>query len=579
MNEERDSPARAWIGWTLAGLAVLFILVGWVVVRGMGASDTLQQAARTSETLRAAIAEGKEHQYEMLATRLSDQTSSARSLTSDPVWRAAEFVPGVGSGLTALRELAAASDSLAGGTLPHLLAASEQFDLGTFGLDGDTIDLSGYPEARLHLDRAGSAAAAVGERLRGIDPAAVSGPARGAVAEAHAALSDAAATVEGMSAAVRLLPTMVGQHERHSYLLVVHNGSHLRSAGGAVESITRITADSGVLERRSTISARTVPRLSEPLVADLDENLSALLPAGFDTRLSDASSVPDFPTSARLIAAHWEEEHGGSIDGVIAVDVATLARVLAATGPTTVGDYALSGASLVETLTERIPLEAGSRSRQSDHFSRAVRAVLVQAFATEDPGALVAAIAESAADGGIRIWSAHATEQEQFAASDLGGVFPLSDEHGPQVGVLVNDATGGRLDAFTRAEIATAVGSCAGVPLTRVQVTWTNTIEIDEENPPPEGFTGPAREEYEPGSVRTRITVYGPAGAVVHGGTADAMLGARPAVQHEVIVAPGESETVTVDFTGTGTGEGLREVRHTPMLHAPEIATAPLECD
>ncbi|WP_223172473.1 DUF4012 domain-containing protein [Microbacterium sp. NIBRBAC000506063] len=191
-----------------------------------------------------------------------------------------------------------------------------------------------------------------------------------------------------------------------------------------MESITRITADSGVLERRSTISARTVPRLSEPLVADLDENLSALLPAGFDTRLSDASSVPDFPTSARLIAAHWEEEHGGSIDGVIAVDVATLARVLAATGPTTVGDYALSGASLVETLTERIPLEAGSRSRQSDHFSRAVRAVLVQAFATEDPGALVAAIAESAADGGIRIWSAHTTEQEQFAASDLGACSP-----------------------------------------------------------------------------------------------------------------------------------------------------------
>ncbi|WP_300269055.1 hypothetical protein, partial [Microbacterium sp.] len=56
-----------------------------------------------------------------------------------------------------------------------------------------------------------------------------------------------------------------------------------------------------------------------------------------------------------------------------------------------------------------------------------------------------------------------------------------------------------------------------------------------------------------------------------------AMLGERNVIQQEVIVAPGESATVTATFTGDGAGERLTRVMHTPLFG--EVATVRGEVD
>lgn len=57
-----------------------------------------------------------------------------------------------------------------------------------------------------------------------------------------------------------------------------------------------------------------------------------------------------------------------------------------------------------------------------------------------------------------------------------------------------------------------------------------------------------------------------------------AVLDDRTVVQHEVTLAPGESTTITVEFQGTGAGERLTEVLHTPLIDAPETTRKPLIC-
>jgi hypothetical protein len=80
--------------------------------------------------------------------------------------------------------------------------------------------------------------------------------------------------------------------------------------------------------------------------------------------------------------------------------------------------------------------------------------------------------------------------------------------------------------------------------------------------------------------------VYGPEGATPSHIDRDgeeetvqtALLGDRTAVQHEVLLAPGESTTITIEYTGTGAGERLTEVEHTPMVGTPEITREQLRC-
>jgi hypothetical protein len=57
-----------------------------------------------------------------------------------------------------------------------------------------------------------------------------------------------------------------------------------------------------------------------------------------------------------------------------------------------------------------------------------------------------------------------------------------------------------------------------------------------------------------------------------------ALLGERTAVQHDVELAPGESTTITVDYTGQGAGDRLTEVVHTPLITDPDITRDELRC-
>ena len=85
------------------------------------------------------------------------------------------------------------------------------------------------------------------------------------------------------------------------------------------------------------------------------------------------------------------------------------------------------------------------------------------------------------------------------------------------------------------------------------------------------------------GSTRTLVTVYGPEGATPSHidrdgeevGVQTALLGSRSAVQQEVLLAPGESSKITVEFQGTGAGERLTVVDHTPMVNTCLLYTSP----
>ncbi|WP_244632505.1 hypothetical protein [Microbacterium sp. Se63.02b] len=126
----------------------------------------------------------------------------------------------------------------------------------------------------------------------------------------------------------------------------------------------------------------------------------------------------------------------------------------------------------------------------------------------------------------------------------------------------------------------------SGLPTTQVRVTWTNTAPADAATSLPAYVTADGFYGVPAGSTRTLIAIYGPAGATPshvdqdgkEPGVQTAVLEDRSVIQHEVSLAPGESTTVTVEFQGTGAGERLTEVLHTPLIEAPDTPRETLTC-
>jgi hypothetical protein len=358
----------------------------------------------------------------------------------------------------------------------------------------------------------------------------------------------------------------------------------LRSSGGIIGAIALLHAEGGRISLVQQASTMDFPPLDEAL--PLSESTTALFEDRPGRYLQNITSIPDFTDAAPLVSTRWQNRFGTPVDGVIAVDAVMTKNLLAATGPLAFGPFTADEDNVVGLLLSEIYSAVPDPTMQDQVFAQAASAVFGAAMSGAEPQKLVTALAQSSAEGRIRIWSAHEDEQAIIAGSTLSGALPSDTASATYVGALFNDTTGGKMDYYMDAEIATSIGVCQGEPTTQVTVTWTNDAPADAATSLPAYVTASGWYGVPPGSVRTLVAVYGPEGATAshidRDGESDAvqttMLGDRYAVQHDVTLAPGESTTITVEFRGAGAGERLTEVAHTPLVNDPKIRRTDLHC-
>ena len=573
------------MGWTVGIVLTLLILaIGWVAVRGIGAVSDLQQVAKGASQLKAAIAEGDLDGAEPIAESIAGNARSARDLTSDPVWQAFGFVPWLGANFRAVSDVAEIADDVSADALTPLLGVAADFDLAGLGFTGGTIDLAPFAEIEKPLGAASAALTAAEQRAQRIDADGTLPPLADAVRELRSSVTEAATVVGSLHGAAVLLPTMLGGDEPRDYVLAMQNNAELRSSGGIIGSIALLHAEEGRITLSTQASTRDFPALDTPL--PLSESTVALFEDRPGRYLQNITSIPDFSEAGPTIAARWQGRFGGEVDGVIAVDAVVAEHLMAATGDLTFGPFTATPETVTSILLSEIYAAIPDPAVQDDVFAAAASSLFAAALSGGDPKALIGALAESAGEGRIRIWSAHEDEEAVLAASVLGGTIPEDTADATHVGVLMNDTTGAKMDYYTRASITTAVGTCEGEQTTQVRVTWTNTAPPDAATSLPPYVTGAGIYGVPAGSVGTLIAVYGPEGSTPshidrdgsEEGVQTTTLGDRSVVQHEVVLAPGESTTITVEFQGEGAGERLTEALITPLIEAPEISREELQC-
>lgn len=585
VSDGRLPVRRRWVGWTVGVLlALLVIAVGWVAIRGIGAVNDLQKVAKGGSQLKAAIAAGDLDGAKPLARSIAHNAESAHGLTSDPVWQAFGALPWIGPNFRAVGDIAEIADDVASDALSPLLDVAADFNLASLGFTGGAIDLTPFAEIAAPLGSADSALSDAEQKTRRIDADATLPPLADAIRTMRSSVTEAATVVGSLHGAAVLLPTMLGGDGPRTYVLAMQNNAELRSSGGIIGSIALLRAEGGRITLETQASTLDFPPLDTAL--PLSESTTALFEDRPGRYLQNITSIPDFREAGAAIATRWQGRFGGTVDGVIAVDAIVAKHLIAATGDLTFGPFTASSDNVTDILLSQIYAAVPDPAAQDQIFAQAAGALFGAALSGADPRALLGALADSAEEGRIRIWSAHEDEETLLADSDLGGTIPEDTDDATYVGVLMNDTTGGKMDYYTRASFSTSVGICRGEPTTQVRVTWTNTAPADAATSLPAYVTADGFYGLPAGTVRTLIAVYGPEGATpshidrdgAEEGVQTAMIGDRSTVQHEVSLAPGESTTITVEFQGSGAGHRLTEVVHTPLVDTPDTTREPLRC-
>jgi hypothetical protein len=561
----------------LVVLGVLVLLIAWIGVRGVLAQRALSAAIPAAGQVKAALGSGDLAAAERAAETLSAHTHEAAALTSDPVWLAGEAVPWIGPNLTAVRTAAAASDTVASRVVRPLVAAGRGVDLRTLAVTDGRIDLAPVVAAQPAVAKARTAFTSARTSVAAIRTGALVAPVASGVAQLREVLDGAAPQVDAIGDTVRLLPAMLGVDGPRDYVLAAQNPAELRATGGLIGAVALVRADRGAITLVRQEAGTSIGPWTESVVPvpSATQGLYGPLVGRF---LQDANLTPDFPQAAATAATMWTTTYGGRVDGVVAIDPVTLSALLTATGPVPLptGDV-LTSSNAVKLLLSDVYQRYSRPADQDAFFATAASAVFERvASGQADARKLVAALAAAGQSRRVLIWSAHPDDQSVLARTSLAGALPSTGAAAAQLGVYFNDATGAKMDYYLGTSVAagTAVCRADGRPSAVVRVTLTNRAPADAATALPGYVTGGGAFGVAPGSISTRVAVYGPAGGLLAATQSDGADLAtisgvdreRPVSLFTVELAPGRSRTVTVQFLGRGAAHEKLQVATTPTL-------------
>ena len=508
---------RITLGVSAGVLGLVLVAGGWLGYRGLQAERALRSVGDVVKGLQSDIVAGRTQALADELPAVQADAARARSATSDPVWRLAEHLPGVGDDLAAVHTVAAAVDDVARDALPAIAQLGAVLSAQKVrGTDG-RIDLTPLVDAAPTLALANSTTARARDAVDAIDTSRLMDRIAGPVVTVQDGLGKASAALDAATQVATLLPPMLGADGPRTYLLLSLNSAELRSAGGIVGAVAVLHAENGSLdlvEQRTTLAFPATPDSVLPLTPDeLRVHTDRL-----GRWIQDTVFTPDFPRTAQLVSAIWQRSTGETVDGVIATDPVAVKYLLSATGAIAApGGVELRADNLLSVLLHDSYLSMADPA-VADEFYTGVAATIFRTVGggQGDSRAVVEQLAKAGEERRLRIWSAHPDEQALLAPTSLSGGF-LSGTDDAAAGVFLNDGTAGKLDYFLTTTYAVESMTCGkngtpGSAVVRLDLAYDPPANIAQY---PMYVTGYNSGAIPTGSVQTNVTVYSPVGGSI----------------------------------------------------------------
>jgi hypothetical protein len=553
----------------------------WFGIRSAIVAFNLYTAQNLVSDLQTEASEGDLKAVADTTGTLRFHTVSAAAGTADPTWRLAELVPGLGQNLHAVRMLAESANDIVVNVASPGADIAASFDLKERDPETGGFDLAPLEDAKVVAADLGPVLADSTERIGSINTAEIASPLRDVVDQLNGIITDVTPIASSAEPIVNLVSAALGADGPRDYLLAFQNNAESTALGGSAASYTLMHTDGGAI---STATQGNSGDFKEGVPVDVAVDQSALDIYGeyLINHINTSTSRPDFPTAASIMSAFWQRDKGVTVDGVISIDPIALGLILNATGPITLttGDVVNSD-NAVDLFTNGIykRYPTYEEAPMADAFFEEAASTIVDKVTSGDfdIGAMVSSLADGIDQGSIMVWSAAPEEQAALAGMRIQGILPATNEEETVIGVYFRDTSKSKIDYYLSTSTATTTDVCSPTETPTFTTSVTLRSNLDE-------ATAKALPDYVKSDVwgskkfRTEVFVYGPIGSsaagssVLEEGLETVPTGVysdlnRPVVAFGAYLAPGESTTVQVTFTGAPGAYGPLEVRGTPMIN------------
>jgi hypothetical protein len=214
-----------------------------------------------------------------------------------------------------------------------------------------------------------------------------------------------------------------------TYLVLAANNAEMRAGSGMFLQAGTLRVDDGAFELSEFVPTEEL-FLDQPGAA-LDEDMAArwggLVP---NQEWRNLNLSPRFDESARMAADMWASLGRGEVDGVMAIDVVAVQRLLELTGPVEVpspdGEVITYDAENVrQELLRRQYTQFDDRSERRDQLGEVARGVFDAFNGRPIPAAdLVAMMDRTGAERHLLMWSDDPAQQDAWEELGLSGVLP-----------------------------------------------------------------------------------------------------------------------------------------------------------
>ncbi|MFF1571182.1 DUF4012 domain-containing protein [Leifsonia sp. NPDC058292] len=579
----RKRLASRWWFWLIVAIVVVAVfVVAWVGIRGLLAKQQLERAMPLVTTLKTQVLAQDAAGAKATLAKIEPKVADARSLTSDPVWRAAEIIPGLGANLRVTRVVAQQTDAVVDGAITPLVEVSGSLSLEALKPKNGAIDVAPLAKLTAPVDKASASVDTALSTLKRLDTAGAIGQVVSAKTKLETMLTPIAGQLNGAKSLLQIVPGVLGADGPRNYLLVFQNNGELMAGGGTVGSMAILHVENGTIQlvEQSSAAPAEFP-MFDSAVTPIPEDVAQLYPNSLGRYVQNLTETPRFSLSFDIAKAMWKQAKNIDIDGMISIDTVALAQFLDVTGPVQLPD----GSSLDSKNAVRMLLVGFYETytaEQVDTINQALtQAVFGKLLAGDvDPKKLASFVASASAQHRILLWSNDDAEQKAIRQSAFYGAPPVSSATTDAFGVYFRDVTPSKMALYLKQSVDLAQASCTADGKTDVRVTVTLT------NGAPAGVQLPSYVTGKENNIRLRVNTYAPPGFTVAGATVSndpaapqiGTDGEYPVVQSVVNILPGETQTVTFDLIADHADARALTARVTPAVSTTTITQGALDC-
>jgi hypothetical protein len=458
---------------SLAGL-------GSAIAVAVLAEDDARRAIDTSRAAVDAARDGDTEAAEALFASARDDFAAISARTGAWWAKPARLVPVVAQHMRMLHTMAADGVDLAGTAADAIGEA----DVDKLQPRNGAIDLSAVRTMAEPLSAMEAALVRTAADVDEVRSPWLVAPVVERLDELEAEITDVLPDVEVAADAVEVLPGLLGGDGVRRYLVLFGQLAELRDGGGVIAAWSELVAVDGrlVLARNGS---------NDQLNDELRKRAVQITDPGsyperyLDYQLLEFSqnwlATPDFPTAARLAADLYQQATNRTVNGVVYMDGAGLAALLALTGPVQIAglDDALSSDSVQDFLAVDQYLQFPDRAERKDFLSEIGAAAFEQLLVADlpEPQDLIDPFRDAIGENHLNLWTFAETEQAVLRRADLDGALPVPGA-ATVLGVRAANNGADKLDAHINrtGDYRIRVDPATGEVTADVRVTFTNNV-------------------------------------------------------------------------------------------------------